>query len=549
MTATISLTAVPGTRPISPLVYGHFVEQAFFGNVEGGILDEGSELAVSDDGPLRGCRSDVIAACRDLGLPVVRWPGGNFTSAYWWADGTGPRDERPRRLELAWGSEESNRFGTPEFLAWCRAVGAEPYLAHSTRSVDDAARWVEYTNHDGDTTLTRRRAADGLPAPAAVRYWGLGNEVYGDWQMGFRPVRDYTAAALEHARFMQSASPVPLSFIGVGSGSAAWTETVVGDLAEVIDYVSLHLYGASEHLVRPSTEEFDAVVAQAAFVEESVHRCSRTIQETLARTGSTRPLAIALDEWNMRHHEPASWPEPAPGEDGGVADRTLGPHDADLSADGTVTTHRVNRYSPRTLADALFYAGVFHAIHRASQLPVPVGMANTVNLVNANGLLAVRPGGVVRTATYHVWDLYQNHTGSFPLRARVTGPSRTAEVRQGERHLDGGFLTRPTVIGLLDVSATTDESGTTLFLVVLNRSATEDVPAVLDLEGSPLPGTAGLRTLGVGNDDLFATNSMTRPDAVSLTPYEDVELDAGTWTFPAHSISLLRFDLTAGRAS
>ena len=543
MTTTISLTPLPAPRPIPPMVYGHFLEQAFFGNVEGGVFDEGSELSVQEDGPLRGCRADVIAACRELGLPVVRWPGGNFTSAYWWTDGTGPRDDRPRRLELAWGSEESNRFGTPEFLAWCEAVGTEPYLAHSARSVDDAARWVEYTNHTGDTTLTRQRAADGVRDAAAVRYWGLGNEVYGRWQMGFRPVREYTAAALEHARFMQLASPVPLSFIAVGSDSTAWTEAVVEDLGDVVDYVSLHLYGGSEHLVRPTPEEFDAVVAQAVFFEEEIQRCSHVIREAQSRAGSTRPLAIALDEWNMRHHEPSSWPEPLPGEDGGIADRPLAPHDGDLSADGTVTAHRVDRYSPRTLADALFYAGVFHVIHRTSQLPVPVGMANTVNLVNANGLLAVRPGGVVRATTYHVWDLYQNHTGPLPVPAEVSGPARTTAVRQGERHLDGGFLTRPATVAALDVSASTSEDGRTLFVVVINRSATEDLPATLDLAGGPLPPQARLRTLGAHVADLFAVNSLSAPDTVTLTPYQEVELVDGSWTFAAHSVSLLRFEL------
>ena len=118
---------------IDPMIYGHFLESAFFGNIEGGVFDEGSPLAYGGDDTRNGLRTDVIELCRELGLPVVRWPGGNFTSAYHWEDGIGPRDSRPRRLELAWGSEESNRFGTDEFLAWCAEVGTEPYLAHSCR--------------------------------------------------------------------------------------------------------------------------------------------------------------------------------------------------------------------------------------------------------------------------------------------------------------------------------------------------------------------------------------------------------------------------------
>ena len=299
------------------------------------MFDEASPLAITD-GPLRGCRGDVVEACRELGLPVVRWPGGNFTSPYWWQDGIGTRDERPRRLELAWGSEESNRFGTPEFLAWCEAVGTAPYLAHHARDVDDAVRWVEYTNYPGDTTLARMRAKDGHPDPYGVRIWGLGNEVYGPWQMGHRPVAEYVAAAREHAWFMDLVDP-GLSFVAVGSERAEWTEPVVEGLGDRVDYVSLHLYGASRHLTDPSEAEFDSVVAQSLYVERAIHEHSETIRRAHRHD---RPLAIAMDEWNMRHVEPAAWPEPEPGADGGVAPRELTAGSPDL---------RVNRYSPRHL--------------------------------------------------------------------------------------------------------------------------------------------------------------------------------------------------------
>jgi len=536
-TATITIDTTV-RQAIDRRIYGHFLESAFFGNVEGGVLDEGSALSVTEPGPLQGCRADVIAACRELGLPVVRWPGGNFTSPYWWQDGTGPRDDRPRRLELAWGSEESNRFGTPEFLAWCEAVGTEPYLAHSARSVDDAVRWVEYTNYRGDTAMTRRRAADGSPPPHGVRIWGLGNEVYGPWQMGHRPVEQYVHDAAEHARFMRAVDP-GLRFVAVGQESREWTRQVVAGLGDVVDWVSLHLYGASRHLVDPSVAEFEAVVAQAAFVERAIHDQAETIAAVQAAHGRTRPLAIAMDEWNIRHVEPRDWPEPQPGADGGVAGRDL-PGTGDVP-DGRLD--RVNRYSSRTLADALFYAGVFHAMHRASTLDVPVTMANTVNLVNANGLLAVRPGGVVRTSTFHVWDLYQNHTGSVHLAARVDGPSATHALREGdERRPDGSFRTTPTVIGHLDVSASTDEAGGRLCVTVINRSPSDTVTARIDA-GRELAATARCRQLGADVDDLFAVNSLDDPERVTLGAPRDVEVADGEFPFPAHSITLLEWAL------
>lgn len=540
-TATITIEATPSST-IDRRIYGHFLESAFFGNIEGGVFEEGSPHSLTEGGPLQGCRADVIEACRALGLPVVRWPGGNFTSPYRWQDGTGPRDQRPRTLELAWGSEESNRFGTPEFLAWCREVGTEPYLAHSARSVDDAVRWVEYTNYGGDTTLTRHRTADGLSDPQDVRIWGIGNEVYGPWQMGHRPVEAYTRDAREHARFMRAVDP-SLRFVAVGDEHREWTREVVAELGDQVDWVSLHLYGASRHLVDPSVAEYEAVVAQARYVEQAICDQSELIAATTARHGERRPIGIAMDEWNIRHMEPAAWDEPQPGADGGFAPREQPDVEGLTDADGSAL-RRVNRYSSRTLADALFYGGAFHAMHRASALEVPVTMANTVNLVNANGLLAVRPEGVVKTATFHVWDLYQNHTGPRHVPARVDGPSWTQAVRQGDdRRAGGSFRTTPAVIGHLDASASFSEDGSTAYLAVINRSATSDVRARIVVPGG-LPPQATARTLGVGEADLFAVNTLDQPDRVSLTGPTAVVLEEGCHTFPAHSITVLSWTRT-----
>ncbi|MGN6564143.1 MAG: hypothetical protein ACTHMU_15925, partial [Thermomicrobiales bacterium] len=126
--AAIAITRDRELGQIDRKIYGHFLEANFFGNIEGDIFDEGSPLALTEPGPANGLRRDVLDVCRELGVPIVRWPGGNFASAYHWEDGIGPRDQRPRRLDLTWGGEESNRFGTDEFLAWCAAAGAEPFL-------------------------------------------------------------------------------------------------------------------------------------------------------------------------------------------------------------------------------------------------------------------------------------------------------------------------------------------------------------------------------------------------------------------------------------
>jgi len=521
-------------------IYGHFLESNFFGNIEGGVFDEGSPLAVSGSGVTAGFRQDVLAACRDLGVPIMRWPGGNFTSAYHWEDGIGPRDTRPRRLDLTWGGEESNRFGTDEFLAWCNAVGAEPYLAHSCRSVDEAVRWVEYTNYAGDTQYTRQRAANGHPEPYGVRYWGVGNEVYGPWQMGYRPPVQYAADAREHALFMRRVDP-SLKLIGVGWPTEEWTRPLIERAGNLLDYVSIHLYGASAHLHTAASgdDEYEATVAQSCYFEEEIRAYSEMVATIARQVGVERPLALALDEWNIRHLEPASWPEPQPGDDGGVAPRELPSPDA--QGPGAL---RVNRYSPRTLADALFYAGVLQGLQRLCGLPVALRMANTVNLINANAPIVVRPHGVLRSATYHVWDLYQNHTEAMALPVNVEGPAVQQAVRRGaDRDTGGAFFARPAIVPYLDVGATMSEDRNTLTLSVINRHRTEAITARLLLGDrvDALPPRAHARQLGGDVGNVRAWNRFDDSERVATRDMGSVAVPEGTYMFPAHSITLLTF--------
>lgn len=542
MTAQATITISTDARAeVRREVYGHFLESAFFGNIEGGVFDEDSPLAVTGQGALDGCRADVIEACRELGLPVVRWPGGNFTSAYWWRDGTGPRDQRPRRLELAWGSEESNRFGTPEFLAWIEAVSTESmptsaYLHHSARSVEDAVRWVEYTNHAGRTEMTDLRAADGHPEPYGVRWWGIGNEVYGPWQMGHRSVEQYVHDAREHARFMRAVDP-DLHFIACGWEKEAYTDTLIAGLGDQVQAVSLHLYGLDHHLTDPSTAEFDAVVSQSVYFEQSISEYADEIRFAAERAHLDSAPSIAMDEWNNRHMESVELDEPVPAPGGGFEDRGTG----DIE-----DRKRVNRHSTRTLADALMYSGVFHAIHRAAGHDVPVTMAGAVNLINANGILQVRPDGVLRTPVFHIWNLYQNLFQPVAVPSEVTAPATLRELRLGSEHQDArGYprRTRPAAVSHLDVSTSISHDGRTLTLAAINRSATEAITARLARDGGELPATATCHDLGADATDLFATNTLAEPGTCALRDRGTVSLEDGTYTFPAHSVTLLTFAL------
>jgi alpha-N-arabinofuranosidase len=535
-TATVTIDRRRPISRIDPMIFGHFLESNFFGNIEGGVFDEGSGLALSGDTAESGLRTDVIELCRRLGVPIVRWPGGNFTSAYHWEDGVGPRDARPRRLDLTWGGEETNRFGTDEFLAWCSRIDAKPYLVHSCRSVDDAVRWVEYTNYGGDTAYTRTRAANGHPDPYRVRYWGVGNEVYGPWQMGHRSAEQYAADARDHGRFMKQVDS-ELSLIGVGLSREEWMRPVLNGTRDLFDYVSLHLYGATTQLPGDSADpsEYETMVAQSLYFEDRIRAFSELVTSLADEAGLQRPPAIALDEWNMRHHEPADWPDPLPGADGGVAPR-------ELPAGGAA--RRVNRYSSRTLADALFYAGVFHVLYRSSGLPSAPTMANTVNLINANALIEVRPHGALASATYHVWDLYQNHLGPVCVPATVTGPSQRAGIRQGAEQQDGDFIHQLAEVPYLDAVATTSDDGSTLQVAVINRHPSESITARIQISDGDRPSDARLLTLGAGVDDLYASNSFSAPDRVALVDRGSIRIPDEGYAFAPHAISVLHFRLS-----
>jgi len=521
-------------------VYGHFLEGAFFGNIEGGVLDEGSPLSDSNPGLLNGTRLDVIEACRELEVPVVRWPGGNYTSSYFWEDGTGPKDQRPRRLDLNWGEEDSNRFGTDEFLAWCEAIGAAPYLAHSCRSVDEAVRWVEYTNYGGDTHYTCQRAKNGRKKPWKVPYWGVGNEVYGPWQMGHRSAEQYAIDAREHARFMKLVDP-DIKLIGVGRQDEHWTQQLLQRAGSFFDYVSIHLYGGSNHLFTgDDVANFEMIVSQSIHFEEELQAYSDMVSSLAKRAGIEQRLSLALDEWNMRHLEPASWPTAERGNNGGIAPRDTA--EVDLERFGKF---RVNRYSPRTLADALFYAGVFHALHRLSGLDVAPTMANTVNLVNANALLQVRPSGLVKSATYHVWSLLQKHTGSIAIRTETESPGITRDIcRHPVPDEHGQFRTQLGYVPYLDATASLSNDRETLHLSVINRHPTQVVTTniVLD-DGADLPNYAHVHDLGVNSDSLLASNKIDAPDMVCVQSRGDVSLAENQMNFPPHSISVLTFRL------
>ncbi len=278
-------------------IFGSFVEH--LGRcVYGGIYEPGHSSADKD-----GFREDVIDLIKELNVPIVRYPGGNFVSGYNWEDGIGPICDRPKRLELAWGTLETNEFGTDEFMKWCKKAGTAPMMAVNlgTRGPDEARQLVEYCNHPGGTYLSDLRKKYGSELPYGVKLWCLGNEMDGPWQMGAKTPAEYGRIACESAKIMKWTDPTIETVLCGSSGWGMKTfgewETTALDLAyDHVDYVSMHQYHGNgdnyleNYLAKGvETDKFiDSVIAALDYVQGKRH--------------SKKRIDISFDEWNVWYH-------------------------------------------------------------------------------------------------------------------------------------------------------------------------------------------------------------------------------------------------------
>ncbi len=282
---------------IDKRIYGSFVEH--LGRcVYGGIYEPGHPEADEN-----GFRLDVMKLIKELDVPVVRYPGGNFVSGYNWEDGIGPKESRPRRLELAWGTLEPNTFGTDEFMAWCKKTGTEPMMAVNlgTRGPDEARQLVEYCNHPGGTYLSDLRKKYGSELPYNVKLWCLGNEMDGPWQMGSKTAVEYGRTAYEAAKLMKWVDP---SIETVLCGSSGWHmktfgewETTSLDLAyDQVDYVSMHQYHSN------SDNYLENFLAKGVETDSFIESVISALDYVQGKRHSKKRIDISFDEWNVWYH-------------------------------------------------------------------------------------------------------------------------------------------------------------------------------------------------------------------------------------------------------
>jgi alpha-N-arabinofuranosidase len=278
-------------------MYGSFVEHMGRA-VYGGIYEPGHPSADGD-----GFRGDVLELVRELGVSVVRYPGGNFVSGYDWEDGVGPRERRPRRLDLAWHSLEPNEIGTDEFMRWAGRAGVQPMLAVNlgTRGVDAARNLVEYCNAPTGSRFADLRASHGHAEPYGVPLWCLGNEVDGPWQIGGKTAVEYGRLALEAGKAMRRVDP-SIELCVVGSSNSAmptfgsWEDTVLDLAWEVADHVSLHSYYDPQEY-----PDLDAYLACSLDLDRMIATVAATADAVAGRKRSRRRVGLSIDEWNVWH--------------------------------------------------------------------------------------------------------------------------------------------------------------------------------------------------------------------------------------------------------
>ena len=319
---------------------------------------------------VEGMRKDVLDTIRKLKPPLIRWPGGNMVSGYHWEDGLGQRDQRMPRWERAWNSWEWNDFGTDEYMRFCRLVGTAPYICVNAGEAhaDEAARWVEYCNGPADSPYGSLRAANGHPEPWGVKFWAIGNEMYGDWQLGHIHLSDYVKKHTQFAVAMKAMDP-SVQLVAVGA-VGRWSETMLAEASNHMDLISEHFYVGHKPGLLSHVNQMPNEIRRIA----EAHRKYRAAIPTL----KMKEIPVALDEWNY-------W---------------YGPH-----VYGELGTQYF-------LEDALGVAAGLNEFARQSDVYFMANYAQTVNVI---GAIKTSKTAAVLDTTGVILALYRKHFGTIPV--------------------------------------------------------------------------------------------------------------------------------------
>jgi alpha-N-arabinofuranosidase len=494
----IVIDADLGTHTISRHIYGHFAEH--LGRcIYGGIW-------VGEDSPIpnvRGIRSDVVAALRQIRIPVLRWPGGCFADEYHWMDGVGPKSERPEMVNTHWGGvTENNHFGTHEFMDLCAQLGCEPYICGNVGSgtVQEMQQWVEYLTFDGKSPMADLRREHGRDDPWAVKFWGVGNE---NWGCGGRMRPEFYADQYRRfATYLRDLGDNVLHKIACGpnSDNYHWTEVLMAQTEGMhtrpgkppfMAGLALHYY---TRLGRPGDRGSATAFGEDAWF--AILRNAR-VMETLVEKHSTimdrydpeKRVDLIVDEWG-------TWYEVEPGTNPGFL------------------------YQQNSLRDALVAGLTLNIFNRHSDRVRMANIAQTVNVLQA--MVLTEGERMIKTPTYHVFDMYKVHQDATLLPLDLTC---------------GHYTFGEAAIPRLDATASRDQEGR-VHLTLCNLDPHQEVDISCDLRGADVS-TAEGQVLTA--DAINAHNTFEDPDAVVPQPLDGAHVEDGavSFTMPAKSVVLV----------
>ncbi len=457
--------------------------------VYGGIYQPDHPTADKD-----GFRDDVASQLEELHLSLVRYPGGNFVSGYFWEDGIGPRENRPTKKEEAWKSIETNEVGTDEFMKWTKKVGVQPMMAVNLGigTTENARNLVEYCNADDDSKYANLRRKYGTAKPYNVKYWCLGNEMDGDWQIGHLPADKYVEKAKEAAKLMKEVDP-NIKFIACGSSSIdmatfpEWDRTVVDGLYDVADYLSIHQYFFE------STTEDDFFASNLA-MEKYIGTFRSLLNYVQTKHRNKKPFYLCFDEYNI-------WYNVTP-----------------LPSEYTVAPHLLEEH--QSMKDTLVFGGLTNALLNNCDIVKIACLAQLVNVIAP--IVTVNDGGYVKNAIWYPFYNFCNHMRGTSLKTIVLGGEQF-DSRFGKAY----YISQA-------VTYNNDE----LVVQIINY-AKEDTLVELEIGGF---GTFELIShIEMHDDDLNARNDFNNP--TRLTPFEvngkvkinnskiELDLDKLSWNF------------------
>jgi alpha-L-arabinofuranosidase len=461
-------------------VLGAFLEHLGRSIYEG-VYDPKSPLADAN-----GFRKDVLSEVKGLGVPIIRYPGGNFVSGYNWLDGVGPRSQRPTQLDRAWNTLETNQFGTNEFIQWAKMVGTEPLLGGNfgTGTVAEQVAYVEYCNVDKGTKWSDLRRSHGFEQPHNVRYWCLGNEMDGPWQMGTMPARDYGRKARDAARQFRVLDR-SLNLIACGSSNTnmpnylVWDREVLEECFDQVDGISLHnYYGNTPEL---SGNDVSRYLAMNLDMERQIHEIEAVCDYVQALARSPKRLWLSFDEWNVWYR--------ARGGKFADGQRTVAPHLLE---------------EPYNLEDALLVGGFLNTLLRQSDR---VRVACLAQIVNVIAPLSTNAEKTIRQTIYYpyAWALKYAHGRVLELEVE----SETYPIHATGLRAD---FAREAQVPFLDVVATHDPTNGQVALFMLNRDTTREREATITWQ-SPTPSRV-LACQTLTGKDLKARNTFEQPTSV-----------------------------------